>query len=245
MIYKKNQHLIFKIAFSGVILGLALAISFIEIPSINLPGAPLEFGICVVLLVLPIIGPWFGILIAGVKPWLHVLAPHHVDHGNIVVEASIGTLAGVVVILVYYGLFWLLDKKLKLKNIAFKIITVSIVSIVTSLFVTINVYAWAADAFGWDIAAGHAHDHVHSDLVDISKYKLSVAVFGIYLPIIFSKYFITLLLTMFLEKPLVNFIDRLHDKYHDYQDQKKVKNKDKNKEENKDKDKDENKTENE
>lgn len=228
MIYKKNQHLIFKITFSGVILGLSLAISLIEIPSIHLPGAPLEFGISVVLLTLPIIGPWLGILIAGVKPWLHILIPHHVPHGNIVVDASIGTLAGVTVILVYYSLFWIFDKKLKWKNITFKIITIFIVSIITSLFITINVYFWAADAYGWNIVDVHTNYHNHHHGLDVSKHKLVIAVFAIYLPIIFSKYFISLILTMLLEKPLVNFINRLHDKFHNYQDQKKDNKKEKN-----------------
>ncbi|WP_342264222.1 hypothetical protein [Spiroplasma endosymbiont of Clivina fossor] len=227
----KEKHIIFKITISSMALGLALALSMLEIPIPlpNLPAANFEIGDTLILLVIPLIGSWFAMLIGAIKPWLHMIIPHHIAHGNIVVSASMGMMLNALVIGLYFLLNWIWKRLFHKENIYTKCTSILICCLATALFAAVNAQLWATDALGF-----HTHTHpmtihpiiiinkcknfsLHDPIKEISEEPLKTQMlifYGIYGGFIFVKYLITFGVMLILEKPILRYAESAHYSYH-------------------------------
>lgn len=208
----RKKHLIFKITIASIALSLSLALSILEIPIPipQIPGINFEISDVIILLVIPLIGNWLALLIGSLKPWLHILIPHHVDHGNSVLNATFGMLLNIFVITLYFSLNWFWNRIFKKETIYTKCTTIFICCLLTSLFASVNADLWGLEAFGFH--SHHDHQHTIAHASSLNNHRLLI--YGVYGGFMFLKYLITFILMLFLEKPILKYTERLHYSYH-------------------------------
>lgn len=124
-----SKQQIFNITLTGILLGLAVASSLIEIP-IQFMGVilPLRiFDSLIIAFVLPIIGLYYILAIGIIEPWLHLLADS--DHPPI--QIFFDNIANILFIVsfyfIYYYLFKLCNKSKNLKVDTIKKISAGLV----------------------------------------------------------------------------------------------------------------------
>lgn len=98
----------FKITFTGVLLGLAVASSLIEIP-IKFIGVilPLRiFDSLIIAFAIPIIGFYYTLVIGIVEPWLHLL----LDGDHLPLQIFFDDIANIVFVISFYFIYYYLFK---------------------------------------------------------------------------------------------------------------------------------------
>ncbi|WP_342276029.1 hypothetical protein [Spiroplasma endosymbiont of Nebria brevicollis] len=134
--FKSNKKLksnskaqMFKITLTGILLGLAVASSLIEIP-VQFMGVilPLRvFDSLIIAFAIPIIGLYYTLVIGVVEPWLHLL----LDGDHPPLQIFFDDIANVVFIIsfyfIYYYLFKLRNKSNNLKTDVIKKVSAGLV----------------------------------------------------------------------------------------------------------------------
>lgn len=103
-----SKEQMFKIAFTGILLGLAVASSLIEIP-IQFMGVilPLRvFDSLIIAFAIPIIGFYYTLVIAIIEPWLHLL----LDGDHPPLQIFFDDIANIVFVISFYFIYYYLFK---------------------------------------------------------------------------------------------------------------------------------------
>lgn len=159
-----SQEQIYKIVLTGLLLGLSVAFSLIEL-KIPIMGAsvPLRiFDALIMAIAIPIIGIWYTISIAIIEPWLHFA----IDSDHPPIQMFFDNIANVVFVvsfvLVFYQLFKLnridknTNKKTYLtKNVFAGLVLVPLNAVVSSLMFVFTMLVLLNTGTG-------QHDHVHT-----------------------------------------------------------------------------------
>lgn len=157
---------IYKIVLTGLLLGLSVAFSLIEI-KIPIMGAvvPLRiFDALIMAIAIPVIGIWYTLSIAIIEPWLHFA----LDSDHPPIQMFFDNIANVIFVvsfvLIYYKLFKLnnqeknqekTDKKnIIVKNTFAGLILVPLNAVVSSLAFVFTMLVLAGNN-------SHSHVHVH------------------------------------------------------------------------------------
>ncbi|ATZ16575.1 uncharacterized protein DUF3816 [Entomoplasma freundtii] len=175
---KKN--LTFKIAASGVVLALSVAVSALDIVFESFLMFPIgqvyisfRFLDTIVLLIgLPVLGPIFGSLVGLLEPIFHNLI-HGMEHGWI--QPLTDSLTNVIIIFLTWAIYYLLFRNSpyhrdpnKKKDWLKRITPAFILSVLAALIATASLFLalYIQSKTGWGIH-DHDHDHAHhfSDLL--------------------------------------------------------------------------------
>lgn len=126
-----SKQQIFNISLTGILLGLAVAASLIEIP-IQFMGVilPLRiFDSLIIVFALPVIGIYYTLAIGIIEPWLHLLADSHHPPIQIFFDNIANILFIISFYFIYYYLFKLRNKSENLKVDTFKKVSAGLVII--------------------------------------------------------------------------------------------------------------------
>ncbi|WP_375317095.1 hypothetical protein [Spiroplasma endosymbiont of Virgichneumon dumeticola] len=148
--FKKNKKLnfnskvqMFKITLTGILLGLAVASSLIEIP-VQFMGVilPLRvFDSLIIAFAIPIIGLYYTLVIGIVEPWLHLL----LDGDHPPLQIFFDNIANITFIIsfyfIYYYLFKLRNKSNNLKTDVIKKVSAGVVLVPLNAIVAALAFA--------------------------------------------------------------------------------------------------------
>lgn len=207
-----SQEQIFKIVLTGLLLGLSVVFSLIEL-KIPVMGAsiPLRiFDALIMAIAIPIIGLWYTLSIAIIEPWLHFA----IDSDHPPIQMFFDNIANVVFVvsfvLVFYQLFKLnrMDKNLNkkayiTKNVFAGLVLVPLNAIVSSLMFVFTMLVLLNTGAGDHVHAFHAgHDHV-TDSVS-AFFANASAIFFILLAIEIGRFLLIYVLFVLVQKRLSN-----------------------------------------
>lgn len=207
-----SQEQIFKIVLTGLLLGLSVAFSLIEL-KIPIMGAsiPLRiFDALIMGIAIPIIGLWYTLSIAIIEPWLHFA----IDSDHPPIQMFFDNIANVVFVvsfvLIFYHLFKLnrIDKNTNkktyvTKNVFAGLILVPLNALVASLMFVFTMLVLLNTGSSTDVDAFHAgHDHV-TDSVS-AFFANASAIFFILLAIEIGRFLLIYVLFALVQKRLSN-----------------------------------------
>lgn len=159
--FKKNQQLnpknqIFKIVLTGLLLGLSVVFSLIEI-KIPILGAtvPLRiFDSIIMSIAIPIIGVWYTLVIGIFEPWLHFAMDSDHPPVQIVFDNVANIVFIVSFVLIFYKIFKLdkiYDRKKNItKNLFATLILVPLNAIVSTLCFVLTMIVLSSTSLGHD-----------------------------------------------------------------------------------------------
>lgn len=199
---------IFKVVLTGLLLGLSVALSLIEI-KIPIMGAhvPLRiFDALIMAIAIPIIGIWYTLAIAIIEPWLHFL----IDSDHAPIQMFFDNIANVVFVvsfvLVFYKLFKLNQvsketnkKAFVTKNTFAGLVLIPLNALVSSLMFVFTMLVILNT--GSDVEAFHAG---HEGIADgaIAFFENAYAIFFILLAIEIARFLFIYVLFALVQKKL-------------------------------------------